>query len=166
MVIFSGEMTEGDFEKELAEFRKMLQESTQGITYEDLWGRQTFAFRVKKQWRGYYVVFNFAAPTAGIVELRTNVKLNPHVLRHLLLTVPDDYIPDRYKTETLPEKIQEERRRYEKKPPAAVEIKVEGEAAVPAPVKATVAGKEEEEQLKSVEKKLEKILENPDINIS
>lgn len=179
MLILSGEMTESDFEKELGEIRKMLQESTAGISYEDVWGKKIFAYRIKKQWRGYYVVLNFAAAPSAILEVRSAVKLNQNVLRHLLVSVSDDYVPGSYKTETLPEARTEEERNKSRAPKAPVvaeervvstkseeevmekEEKVEKKASKP-----KVAGKEEEEQLKNVEKKLEKILENPDININ
>lgn len=182
MVIFSGEMPEADFEKESGEFRRSLQESTKGISHEEAWGRKKLAYRIKKQAYGYYVIFNFASAPSAISELRTNVKLNPCVLRHLLITVPEDYVPGRYKDEVLPEaKPEEEMRRARKMakmleakpavssrlPEAAAEKEpVTQEAAAETAPKPTLSGKAEEDaQLKRVEKKLEEILENPDIDI-
>lgn len=165
MLIFSGELTEADFAKELDELRKLLKESTQGISYEDLWGKRDFTYRIKKQARGYYVIFNFDASPSAILELRSTVKLNQQVLRHLLITLPTDYQPGRYNELVLPEEKRKDDRRQK---PAAGAKPVSTEPAIvsqePAK-KPTVAGKEEEEQLKTVEKKLEQILENPDIAI-
>lgn len=166
MLIVSGELPEVQFEKELSELRKLLQENTKGISQEDLWGKRDMAYRVKKQWRGYYVVFNFTAAPDVIAELRANIKLNPVVLRHLLISLPEDYDASKYKDFMLPEEkpAQESRRRsvpLRSASPVSRPVVSEKSAEKP-----TVAGKEEEEQLKTVEKKLEKILENPDIDIT
>lgn len=161
MLIISGELSEVQFEKELTEIRKLLKESTKGISREDMWGRKDMAYRVKKQWRGYYTVFDFTASPTSIAELRTNIKLNPAVLRYLLISLPEDYDHAKYKDYMLPQaKPAEETRKYASRlstAPRAVP-----KESLPKP---TVAGKEEEEQLKIVEKKLEQILENPDIDI-
>lgn len=163
MLIVSGELPEAQFEKELSELRKLLQENTKGISSEDLWGKRDMAYRVKKQSRGYYVVFDFTAAPDAIAELRGNIKLNPVVLRHLLISLPEDFDASKYKDFMLPEEkpAQESRRRstpLRSVPPRPAVAEKSAE-------KPTVAGKEEEEQLKTVEKKLEKILENPDIDI-
>lgn len=164
MAIISGEMTESEFEKHLGELRRMLQEGTAGITYEDLWGKRDMTYRIKKQWRGFYVVFNFNASPSSITEVRTSFKLNPVVLRHLLITVPEDYEPGRYKDQMLREESVEQvlpKRSFEAK-----KIVVEEAPAATKADKPTLpTKKEEEEQLKTVEKRLEKILENPDIDI-
>jgi small subunit ribosomal protein S6 len=168
MLMISGELPEAQFEKELADLRKLLQESTKGISYEDLWGRRDMAYRVKKQARAYYTVFDFTATPNAIAELRNNIKLNPVVLRHLIISLPDDYEANKYKDYVLPEtKSVEEGKRRVSKLSALPREKAIATAAVTKEVlpKPTVAGKEEEEQLKTVEKKLEQILENPDIDI-
>lgn len=166
MLIISGELPEVQLEKELTEIRKTLQENTKGISHEEMWGRKDMAYRVKKQWRGYYAVFDFTAAPESIAELRTNIKLNPVVLRYLFISLPEDYDHAKYKDYMLPQaKPAEETRKYASRlstaPRAAKALETPKES-LPKP---TVAGKEEEEQLKTVEKKLEQILENPDIDI-
>lgn len=174
MLIFSGDLPEADFAKELDEMRKMLKENTKAITFEDSWGRRDFAYRIKKQKRGYYVVFDFAATPESLIELKMNVKLNSQVLRYLLIAVPEDYQPVRYKEKedvSIKEPFSEKKKKTRQKavdkiieekpqPVAQMEAKIPPVAEMP-----IVAGKEEEEKLKSVEKKLEQILENPDIEI-
>lgn len=162
MVIFSGDLPEQDFERELEKARKNLGEYIKNIDNEDIWGRKEFMYRIKKQKRGYYVVFNFRAEATAIRELCTSVKLNPYVLRHLLITLPEDYEFGKYKTQIL--RMDRDDKKVPAKPPAVkAEIKAE---PVPAEgAKAKIAGKEEEQELENVEKKLEKILENPDIDI-
>jgi small subunit ribosomal protein S6 len=172
MVILSGDVTDGDLEKEVDNLRKTLSESTKGITYEDIWGRKDMMYKIKRQKRGYYAIFVFNAEPTQLVELRTTVKLNPLVLRHLLISLPEDHEPGKYKTVVLPEaeliekststpsKSSPMEGRKEKK--SVKEVAVEPEKPK---LETHVAGKAEEEELKTVEKKLEKILENPDIDI-
>ena len=178
MVIFSGDLTEMDFGKELDEVRKLLQESTSGISYESSWGKRDFTYRIKKQARGFYVVFNFAADPSQILELRGAIKLNPQILRHMLVTVPEEYKPGHHEEEVLPreqkQRAEDKKRAMEGRPtPRGAATSTYRHSAEPAlqhaattsTVKIKVAGKEEEEHLKNVEKKLEQILENPDIDI-
>lgn len=168
MLILSGDLTEGDFAKELDEIRKSLKENTKAITYEDVWGRRELSYRFKKQKAGYYAIFNFNALPESLIELRMSMKLNPHILRHLLITLPENYVAGKYKEAVLPI---EKPAMAEKKPYAKKVVPVELErtaAAVSVPEevkKPVIAGKEDEEKLKKVEKKLEEILENPDIEI-
>src|SRR3989338_1261819 len=90
----------------------MVKESTKGISYEDLWGKRDLAFKIKKDRRGYYVIFNFAAEPKAISEMRTAIKLNPVVLRHLLITLPDGYETGHYNDEVIPvEKKEDDNRK-------------------------------------------------------
>lgn len=173
MVIFSGDILEADFEKQLNEVRQVLKENSKNISYEDNWGRRDLTYKIKKQGRGYYVVFNFVAEPKAVMEIRGIVRLNQHVLRHLLVSIPMDYDTEKYKNMVLKdEKAEEEEELMRSKAEAAKKeiersrVEVKSEEQMPkAKGKPSLAGKEEEEQLKTVEKKLEKILENPDINI-
>lgn len=174
MVILSGELLEKDFEKELDEFREFLQKNTNGISHEEPWGKREFATRIKRQKSGYYAFFNFAAMPQAVFELRNNIKLNQLVLRHLLIAVPDDYNPAAYKQDLfvereLPREKAEtvlERGPEELKPmPAETAEAGEEIGELKKKIETKIAGKEEKEQLASVEKKLEKILENPDISV-
>lgn len=166
MVILSGDLPEGDFEKELNEIRKLLKENTKAVSYEDSWGRRDLAYRIKRKNAGYYAIFNFHAAPESLTELRMAVKLNPHILRHLLIILPEDYVVGQYKTQVLRDEKRAEEAKEMRKPRAAkkiVPVELERMAAELKPP--TVAGKEDEEKLKKVEKKLEEILENPDIEI-
>lgn len=167
MVIFSGDLPEADLEKELAQMRDLLKEHGKEVFYEESWGKRELAYRIKRQSCGHFVIFDFKATSQNILELRSNIKLNQNVLRHLLLALPENYAPEDYKKLVVLE--EEEREDSEKKrarAPKKEEVKpAMAEEKVAEEKKPTIAGKEEEEELKTVEKKLAKILENPDIDI-
>lgn len=172
MVILSGDVTDGDLEKEVDSLRRTLSDGTKGITYEDIWGRKDMMYKIKRQKRGHYAIFVFNAEPTQLVELRTTIKLNPLVLRHLLISLNEDYEPGRYKKIILPEAelISESGSKPSKSMPiieSRKEKPVKEVAVEPKKPKleTKVAGKAEEEELKTVEKKLEKILANPDIEI-
>lgn len=174
MVIFSGTLLEKDFEKELDDLRDFLQKNTDGISHEESWGKREFFTRVKRQRSGYYAFFNFAASPQAIFELRNNIKLNQMILRHLLISVPNDYNPAAYKQDLFAEQelLKEKAEIAQelgpgKLKPAPVEIsEMEEEIEEPKKkIETKVAGKEEKEQLATVEERLEKILENPDISV-
>lgn len=155
MMIFSGDVPEAQYEKELGDFKKTLKESVTSVTYEDNWGLRNLAFKIKRQQKGYYCVFNFEGNPANVLELRSNIRLNPAVLRHMLITIPDSYRPGHHEDVILfrdeqkaKDELQEAMPKRKKKPETEL-------ATTP----------REAEQLKTVEKKLEKILENPDLDI-
>jgi hypothetical protein len=88
----------------------------------------------------------------------------------MLLTVPDDYVPGHH-VEPAPNQGRvgsgdRKSSRHTARPTSAPAARTSAQAAAPASSASThVAGKAEEEKLKSVEKKLDEILDNPDINL-
>jgi small subunit ribosomal protein S6 len=51
------------------------------------WGLKTLAYRIKKNRKGHYVLFQLDAPHAAIAELERNMGLNEDVLRFMTLRV-------------------------------------------------------------------------------
>lgn len=156
MVIVSGELTEKEFEKELAEVRGMVTEAASTIDYEESWGKRDLAFKIKRQSRGYYVIFDFHAEPKQIKELSQNVKLQPMVLRLLLTQLPEDYTPGAYKTAMVNRrKVEEDEAAHEKHVKAtAVHEVVRPVAKVEEPM---------EMAPKKPRKSVDDIVENPDI---
>ncbi|MGH7076348.1 MAG: 30S ribosomal protein S6 [Stellaceae bacterium] len=46
------------------------------------WGLRNLAFRMRKNRKGHYVLFNIDAPAAAIAELERNMRISEDVLRH------------------------------------------------------------------------------------
>lgn len=159
MLILSGDMPEKEFFDAVEKIKQMLAENTKGIAYEDIWGKRELVYKIKRHRFGYYVIFNFDADPKNVAEIKMNVKLNPHVLRHLVLLPPEGYDPARYKSEILKEEQSEEDRAKKFKKAVVKEESIIEEK------KPSLATKQEEEELEAVTKKLDKILENPDIEI-
>jgi len=50
----------------------------------DVWGKRKFAYLIKKQVEGLYILFSFEAPSDKIEELNRKLRLKEEVLRFLL----------------------------------------------------------------------------------
>jgi small subunit ribosomal protein S6 len=53
------------------------------------WGLRTLAYRIKKNRKAHYVLFNIDAPAAAVLEMERNMRLNEDVLRTLTLRVDE-----------------------------------------------------------------------------
>ena len=59
------------------------------ITKTENWGLRTLAYRMKKNRKGYYVLFNIDAPAAAVIELERQMRLDEDVLRYLSVRVDE-----------------------------------------------------------------------------
>ena len=53
------------------------------IHRREYWGLKTLAYRVKKNRKGHYVLFNIEAQSDAVQEMERQMRLNEDVLRHL-----------------------------------------------------------------------------------
>ena len=176
MVIINPDLGMDDITKRLDETRKLL---AGGKTFfEDVWGMRDLMYKIKKHDRGFYAVFDFTLDQGLIRELDTTLRLEPEVLRHMIVKLPFAYEPKSYAS--IEEEKEEVAKIVPKKagPKAVEEPKVapaepvakKEEAAPAEPIvkKEEAAAKEKpkkkETTLEDVDAKLKSIIENPDIN--
>ncbi len=57
------------------------------VTKTEQWGLRNLAYRINKNKKGHYVLFNIDAPSATILELERNMRINEDVLRFLTVRV-------------------------------------------------------------------------------
>lgn len=172
LLILPPDISEKDFQETLEEIKKHIAENARGVKFEDKWGLRHFSYRLKKYDEGYYAVLYFEAEPSDIAEIRTTVKLHPRVLRHLLMTLPPKYEPKSLQDLELmtPQITRETKVSGKKKPLKKQETKEAVAEIMEAPLgeeakKPLLSGKTEEEKLKSLDKTLESILDNPDIEV-
>jgi len=62
---------------------------TQGgeVKKREGWGLRNLSFRIRKNRKGHYVMFNLEAPPAAVVELERTMRLNEDVIRFLTVRV-------------------------------------------------------------------------------
>jgi small subunit ribosomal protein S6 len=53
------------------------------------WGLRNLAYRIKKNKKGHYTLFNFDAPATAIHELERTMRFNEDVLRYLTIKVDE-----------------------------------------------------------------------------
>ncbi|MCY3671502.1 MAG: 30S ribosomal protein S6 [Alphaproteobacteria bacterium] len=72
----------------LADDYGTLMESLGGkVEKREHWGLKTLAYRIKKNRKGHYVLFNFDASGDAIAELERRMRLSEDVLRYLTLRI-------------------------------------------------------------------------------
>src|ERR1700739_2403445 len=57
------------------------------IEKQEYWGLRGLAYRIKKNRKGHYVLLNINAPSAAVIELERQLKINEDVLRYLTVKV-------------------------------------------------------------------------------
>lgn len=65
--------------------------SAQGgqVAKTEQWGLRTLAYRINKNRKGHYVLFNIDAPSAAIVEMERNMRLSEDILRFMTVRVEE-----------------------------------------------------------------------------
>lgn len=56
----------------------------------DRWGKRRFAYELKHQWEGYYVLIEATAEPIAMSELDRALHLADDVVRHKVIRLPDD----------------------------------------------------------------------------
>ena len=57
------------------------------VKKREYWGLRNLAYRMNKNRKGHYILFNIEAPPAAIAELERTMRINEDVLRYLTLRV-------------------------------------------------------------------------------
>lgn len=68
-------------------FSTILTENGGKVTKTEYWGLKSFAYRIKKNRKGHYVLLNIDAPAAAVAEMERLMGINEDVLRTLTLRV-------------------------------------------------------------------------------
>ena len=57
------------------------------VTKREYWGLRNLSYRIKKNRKGHYMLFNLDAPPAAVNELERNMRINEDVIRYLTVRV-------------------------------------------------------------------------------
>ncbi|MEQ8248439.1 MAG: 30S ribosomal protein S6 [Alphaproteobacteria bacterium] len=72
-----------------ARFKEILESGGGKVEKTEFWGLRTMAFKIKKNRKGHYVMFNLDAPAPAVLEMERNMQLNEDVIRHMTLRVDE-----------------------------------------------------------------------------
>ena len=59
------------------------------ITKQETWGLRSLNYKIKKNRKGHYVLFNIDAPWPAVAEMERQLKLNEDVIRQLTIRVDE-----------------------------------------------------------------------------
>jgi small subunit ribosomal protein S6 len=68
-------------------FTQLIAEQGGEIKKREYWGLRNLAYRMNKNRKGHYVLFNIDAPAPAIAELERTMRINEDVIRYLTLRV-------------------------------------------------------------------------------
>ena len=70
-------------------FTNLVAEQGGKVEKREYWGLRNLAYRIKKNRKGHYVLFNLDAPPPAVSELERNMRINEDVLRYLTIRVEE-----------------------------------------------------------------------------
>ena len=68
-------------------FTAIITEKGGEVKKRESWGLRNLSFRIRKNRKGHYVLFNLDAPPAAVHEMERNMRLNEDVIRFLTVRV-------------------------------------------------------------------------------
>ena len=68
-------------------FTQLIAEQGGEVKKREYWGLRNLAYRMNKNRKGHYVLFNIDAPAPAIAELERTMRINEDVIRYLTLRV-------------------------------------------------------------------------------
>ena len=68
-------------------FTKIIADGKGAVTKNEYWGLRGLAYRIKKNRKAHYVLFNIDAPAPAVAEMERQIALNEDILRYLTVRV-------------------------------------------------------------------------------
>ncbi len=68
-------------------FSEIIEKGGGSVSSKEQWGLRNLAYKIKKNRKGHYTMFNIDAPSAAILEMERNMRINEDVLRYLTVRV-------------------------------------------------------------------------------
>ena len=71
------------------ELTKIIEENGGSVAKREHWGLRSLTYRIKKNRKGHYMLFNVDAPAAALSEFERRMRLNEDILRYLSIRVDE-----------------------------------------------------------------------------
>ena len=71
----------------VSSFTELLEKDGGKIVNTEYWGLKNLAYRIKKNRKGHYMMFNINGPSAAVQEFERNMRLSEDVLRYMTIRV-------------------------------------------------------------------------------
>lgn len=83
--IFRSSLTSEEVEARVERYHAIIADGSGEVTASAHWGKRQFAYPIRKQKNGYYVVVQFTSGPESLTELERVLKLDDDVLRYLVV---------------------------------------------------------------------------------
>ena len=70
-------------------FATIVRDNGGNVAKTEYWGLRNLAYRIKKNRKGHYVLFNLDTPADAVKELERNMRINEDMLRYLTVGVDE-----------------------------------------------------------------------------
>ena len=70
-------------------FAAQIEESGGKVAKREYWGLKNLSYRIKKNRKGHYVLFNLDAPSEAVQEMERQMRLHEDILRYLTLRLDE-----------------------------------------------------------------------------
>ncbi|AWU93949.1 30S ribosomal protein S6 [Azospirillum ramasamyi] len=69
------------------QFAQIIRDNGGTIAKSEYWGLKTLTYKIKKNRKGHYTLFNIDAPAAAVAEMERNMSISEDVLRFMTVRV-------------------------------------------------------------------------------
>ena len=83
------DITSAQVEAMADDFAEIITSAGGSIKKREYWGLRSLAYRIKKNRKAHYVLFNIDAPSDAVLEMERNMRLNEDILRYLTLRIEE-----------------------------------------------------------------------------
>src|SRR6185437_10848308 len=70
-------------------FTQLIADNGGEVKKREYWGLRNLSYRMNKNRKGHYILFNLEAPPAAVAELERTMRINEDVLRYLTVRVAE-----------------------------------------------------------------------------
>ena len=83
------DVSAGQVEELTGTLTALLEEHGGKVTKHEYWGIKSLAYRIKKNRKAHYTLFNIDAPHTAVAEMERQMRINEDILRFMTLAVDE-----------------------------------------------------------------------------
>jgi small subunit ribosomal protein S6 len=81
------DVTSQQVEQMAEQYKTVIQENGGTVEKSEMWGVKSLAYRIKKNRKAHFTMFNLDAPPAAVVEMERQMRINEDILRFITVKV-------------------------------------------------------------------------------
>ena len=101
------DVTSQQVETMVDQYRGVIEQNGGTVEKTEMWGVKSLAYRIKKNRKAHFTLFNLSAPPAAVSEMERQMRINEDILRFMTIKVEE--------LETEPSVMMQKRDRDERK---------------------------------------------------